>query len=79
MVDGKNDKQDKDFNLTDTIKKVISVGVGAAFMTEDAIKNILQDVPLPKDILQGLTQSAKATKTELRFERTGSHSELFKK
>ncbi len=50
--------------LSDTIKKIVSVGVGAAFMTEDAVKGILGDLPLSKDILSGLVQNAKNTKEE---------------
>ena len=38
--------------------------VGAAFMTEDAVKNILGDLPLPKDIVSGLVQNAKGAKKE---------------
>lgn len=50
--------------FSDIIKKVVSVGVGAGFMSEEAIKNILQDLPLPKDILTGLVQNAKGAKEE---------------
>jgi polyhydroxyalkanoate synthesis regulator phasin len=54
----------KDSGLSDVIKKVVSVGVGAAFMTEESVKNMLNDLPLPKDIVSGLLQNAKATKEE---------------
>lgn len=50
--------------LSDMIKKVVSVGVGAGFMSEEAIKGILQDLPLPKDMLNGLVQNAKGAKEE---------------
>ena len=33
-------------------------------MTEDAVKNILGDLPLPKDIVSGLVQNAKGAKKE---------------
>jgi hypothetical protein len=56
--------EDKDNKIGDIIKKVVSVGVGAAFMTEDAVKNILSDLPLPKDIVSGLLQNAKTAKEE---------------
>jgi len=48
--------------IADVIKKVVSIGVGAAFMTEEAVKNILGDIHLPKEILNGLMQNAKNAK-----------------
>ena len=51
-------------SITEAIKKVVSIGVGAAFMTEDAVKTILSDLPLPKDIVNGLIQNAKGAKKE---------------
>jgi len=55
---------DKDRGLGDVIKKVVSIGVGAAFMTEDAVKNVLKDLPLPKEIVNGLLQNAKNAKED---------------
>lgn len=55
---------EKESKLTDVIKKVVSVGVGAAFMTEESVKNILSDLPLPKDIISGLIQNAKGVKED---------------
>lgn len=54
----------KDSALGDMIKKVVSVGVGAAFMTEESVKKILEDLPLPKDIISGLVQNAKGAKED---------------
>ncbi len=59
----KPEEKDK-IGFSDIIKKVVSVGVGAGFMSEEAIKNILADLPLPKDILTGLVQNAKGAKEE---------------
>lgn len=56
--------EEKEGKISDTIKKIVSVGVGAAFMTEDTVKNVLADLPLSKDILSGLVQNAKTTKEE---------------
>jgi len=55
---------EKESGFTDVIKKVVSIGVGAAFMTEDAVRNILSDLPLPKDIISGLLQNAKNAKED---------------
>lgn len=54
----------KDSGISDVIKKVVSVGVGAAFMTEESVKNLLNDLPIPKDIVSGLYQNAKGAKEE---------------
>lgn len=62
MTDKDKDKKDKP--LGDIIKKVVSVGVGAAFMTEESVKKILEDLPLPKDIITGLVQNAKGAKED---------------
>jgi hypothetical protein len=51
-------------HITDIFKKVVSTGISAAFMTEDAVKNLIQDLPLPKEMAQGLLQNAKQTKEE---------------
>lgn len=51
-------------SIGDILKKVVNTGISAAFMTEDAVKGILQDLPLPKDAIQGLVQNAKNTKDE---------------
>ncbi|EQC51404.1 hypothetical protein [Bacteriovorax sp. DB6_IX] len=66
----------KDSGLGDVIKKVVSIGVGAAFMTEESVKNILGDLPLPKDIVNGLLQNAKNSKEEFitsMKEEVGNH------
>ena len=51
-------------NITDILKKVVNTGISAAFMTEDAVKGILQDLPLPKEMINGLLHNAKNTKDE---------------
>ena len=70
--------------LGDILKKVVSVGVGAAFLTEDALKNILKDAPIPKDIVSGILQNAKNAKSDFtqglrdEFKKYLSHIELEK-
>lgn len=56
--------KDKSSPIEGIIKKVVSVGVGAAFMTEESVKKILEDLPLPKEILSGLVQNAKGAKED---------------
>lgn len=58
-MDEKDEKK-----LTDIFKRVVNTGISAAFMTEDAVKSIIGDLPLPKEIVNGLLQNAKSTKDE---------------
>jgi hypothetical protein len=58
------DNRDKDGKIGDILKKVLTTGVTAAFMTEESVRALLKDVPLPKDIVGGLVENAKNTKTE---------------
>ena len=58
------DNKDKDGKIGDIFKKVLTTGVTAAFMTEESVRALLKDVPLPKDIVGGLVENARSTKTE---------------
>ncbi len=58
------DDRDKDGKVEGLLKKVLTTGVTAAFMTEEGVRAILKDVPLPKDIVGSLVENAKNTKTE---------------
>lgn len=64
MTDKGDKDKDKDSKIGDVIRRVVSIGVGAAFMTEDAIKSVLGDIPLPKDIVNGLMQNAQKAKED---------------
>lgn len=64
MPSKKSEKGDKDIGIGDVVKKLISIGVGAAFMTEDAVRNIVSELPIPKDIVNGLLQNAKSAKQD---------------
>ena len=60
-----SEEEEKDSkNISDLLKKVVHTGISAAFMTEDAVKNIVGDLPLPKDVVNGLVQNAKNSKDE---------------
>jgi len=66
MAQDKGDKDDKkDGMLGDAFKKVFSVGVSAAFMTEEGIRKYLGDIKLPKEILEALLASASKSKEEI--------------
>lgn len=50
---------------TDLVKRVMSVGLGAAFMTEESVRSALSDLKLPKEVLTTLIQGANRSKEEL--------------
>lgn len=59
-----DNQKDRDGKLGDLIKKVLTTGVTAAFMTEEGVRAVLKDLPLPKDMVGSLVENAKSTKTE---------------
>ena len=71
---GNKNEDEKDFSLdeeelkksglsiADIAKKVVAVGVGAAFLTEESIRSALGEVKLPKEILNLVLQNASKTK-----------------
>lgn len=67
-----DEKKDKDEASADpksllgeAFKKVFSAGVSAAFMTEESIRAYLQDLKLPKEILNIILQNANKSKDEI--------------
>jgi hypothetical protein len=65
IFDEDTNKDGEGFKITDTIKKLFAVGVGAAFMTEESIRGQLKELKLPKDLLNVLLQGAAKSKEEL--------------
>ncbi len=57
-----NDESQKGFDI---FKKLISAGIGAAFMTEESIRTYLTELKLPKDVLNVLLQGAQKSKDEM--------------
>lgn len=51
--------------LSDALKKVVFAGIGAAFMTEEHIRNYVSDLKLPKEVLNLLLQNAQKSKQEI--------------
>ena len=58
-----NDQDSK--KSPELIKKLITAGLGAAFMTEEHIRGYLGDLKLPKDVLSPLVQGAAKSKEEM--------------
>lgn len=76
--DKKNDLDPKGL-LGETLKKVFTTGVSAAFMTEESIRNYLQEIKLPKEILNILLQSANKSKDEITNRVAKEITQIFNK
>lgn len=67
--DSKKDEKDGSGDLKgllgDTVKKVFTAGVSAAFMTEESLRAYVSELKLPKEALNLLLQSANKSKEEL--------------
>lgn len=59
------DSEEKGNLLTDGLKKIFTVGVSAAFLTEESLRRYIQDLKLPKEVLNLLLQSASKSKDQL--------------
>lgn len=64
--DGEESKvEDGKSLLSDALKKVFTVGISAAFLTEESIRGYLGEMKLPKEVLHVLLQSAAKSKDEI--------------
>ena len=48
----------------EVMKKVLTVGVGAVFLTEESLRALVSEFKLPKELLVGILESANKTKEE---------------
>lgn len=48
----------------DLVKKVLTVGVGAAFLTEESLRAMVSEMKLPKELISNLLSTANQTKSE---------------
>jgi hypothetical protein len=58
------DGDDLQSKAGDFVRKVLTVGVGTVFLTEEALRNLVSEVKLPKELLTTLLDSAGRTKNE---------------
>ncbi len=63
--DAEDDINSGQIKVSETIKKIITTGLGAAFMTEESIRAYLGELKLPKDALNYILQGASKSKEEL--------------
>ena len=48
----------------DLLKKAITVGLGAAFLTEESIRSLVGELKLPKELVTNLLHQANSTRSE---------------
>ncbi|NCN39752.1 hypothetical protein GW916_00745 [bacterium] len=51
--------------IADIVRRLMVAGLGAAFMTEEAVRSQLGELKLPKDVLNTILQGASKSKEEL--------------
>lgn len=64
----KKDEENEDEALPkwgEVLKRVMSVGLGAAFMTEESVRGALGGLNVPKEVLTSILQGANRSKEEL--------------
>lgn len=49
---------------SELVKKILTVGVGAIFLTEESLRGLVSEFKLPKELLTGVLESAHKTKSE---------------
>ncbi len=57
-------KEDLQSKATEMMKKILTVGVGAFFLTEESLRGLVADFKLPKELLTGILDSASKTRDE---------------
>ena len=61
---GDREKTEIGSRAFDLLKKAITVGVGAAFLTEEGLRSLVSELKLPKELVQGLLSNANQSKNE---------------
>lgn len=56
--------EDLQTKATDFVKRILSVGVGTIFLTEESLKGLVGELKLPKELLGGILESANRTRKE---------------
>lgn len=56
--------EDLQSKATDMMKKVLTIGVGAIFLTEESLRGLVSEFKLPKELMGGILDSANRVKKE---------------
>ncbi len=59
-----DNEKEKGSKAGELLKKAITVGIGAAFLTEESLRSLVGDMKLPKELISNLLASANNTKSE---------------
>lgn len=65
--------------LSDVIKKLFTVGMSAAFMTEESIRGYLAEAKLPKEVLSAILATASKSKEELNRRMANEFAKIISK
>jgi hypothetical protein len=57
-------KEEFQSKASEMMKKVLTVGVGAFFLTEESLRTLVADFKLPKELLSAVLESAGKTRDE---------------
>ncbi|MGK5083911.1 hypothetical protein WDW37_11470 [Bdellovibrionota bacterium FG-1] len=49
----------------EVMKKMLTVGVGTIFLTEEALRGMVSEWKLPKEVISAIMESSRKTKNEL--------------
>ena len=56
--------EDLQGKASELMKKVMSVGVGALFLTEESLRGLVSEWKIPKELIQGVLESASKNRKE---------------
>ena len=56
--------EDIQSKASDFVKKILTVGVGTIFLSEEALKALASEIKLPKELFSGLLETAGKTKKD---------------
>ena len=59
-----SDEKSTTQKAADLVKKALTVGVGAAFLTEESLRALVGELKLPKELIGNLLSTANQTKNE---------------
>ncbi|MFN7684114.1 MAG: hypothetical protein ACK5QT_01710 [Oligoflexia bacterium] len=63
MSSGSDENQAKG-SPTDFVKRILSVGVGTLFLTEESLRGMIGELKLPKELISGILESANRSRKE---------------
>jgi hypothetical protein len=65
MADPRESDEEKGGLPRDLTKRILTLGLGAYFLTEDTVRRYVKDAKLPRDVAKSITQNAVKGKDEL--------------